>query len=244
MVETTSVIASPAWPENGEIHIRLAALDRPEPELDQSECLLSPDERLRANLLLNKMARDRFVAGRILLRQILAYYLSLPPAQIHLSTNEYGKPRLAENQYENELCFNLSHSDNLAIIAVTHTCDVGVDMEQIREDLEFHAMAKRFFSSREQDELFSLPPEQQLAAFYRCWTRKEAYLKGCGCGFSQPSTCCDVSLLPNHPPALLEHRIHLAEPKYWNLKDITVPPGFCAALAMKGQIQKLTFLNA
>jgi len=244
MATVTAVIASPAWPESGEIHIRLAALDRPEPELDQFQRILSPDERLRANRLLNKMLRDRFVAGRIILRQILAYYLSLPPAQIHLSTNEHGKPCLAKNLAKSKLCFNLSHSDNLAIIAVTHTCDVGVDMEHIREDLEFHAMAKRFFSSCEQGELFSLPPEQQLAAFYRCWTRKEAYLKGCGCGFSQPSTCCDVSLLPNHPPALLEHRIHSAEPEYWNLTDISVPPGFCAALAMKGQIQKLTFLNA
>jgi len=80
-----------------------------------------------------------------------------------------------------------------------------------------------------------------LAAFYRCWTRKEAYLKGCGSGFSQPSTCCDVSLLPAHPPAVLEHRINFAEPERWRLTDFTVPTGFCAALAMKGQIQKITF---
>ncbi len=241
MVATTAVIASPAWPENGEIHIRLAALDRPEAELYQLQLILSPDELLRANRLLDRKTQNRFVAGRIILRQTLAHYLSLLPAQIHLSTNEHGKPCLAEDLAKSKLCFNLSHSDNLAIIAVTHTCDVGVDMERIREDLEFHAMAKRFFSPREQDELFSLPPEQQLAAFYRCWTRKEAFLKGCGCGFSQPSTCCDVSLLPHQPPTVLEHRITFTEPERWSLADISVPAGFCAALAMKGQIQKLTF---
>jgi 4'-phosphopantetheinyl transferase len=244
MVAATADMTSPAWPESVEIHIRIVALDRPEPVLIHFERILSPDELLRANRLLNREARNRFVAGRTILRQTLAYYLNLPPAQIHLSINEHGKPRLAGDQAGSGLCFNLSHSDNLAILVLAHKCEVGVDMERIREDLEFHAMAKRFFSPREQNELFGLPLEQQLASFYRCWTRKEAFLKGCGSGFSQPSNCCDVSLLIIHPPSLLEHRTNFADPERWSLADITVPPGFCAALAMKGQIHKLAFHNA
>jgi 4'-phosphopantetheinyl transferase len=96
-------------------------------------------------------------------------------------------------------------------------------------------MALRYFSVREQSELLSLPEDRHLAAFYRCWTRKEAYLKGCGSGFSQPCDSFDVSLLPGAPPALLQHRTSPYEPARWKIIDIPVPAGYCAALATEGE---------
>ena len=104
-------------------------------------------------------------------------------------------------------------------------------MEQARTDLPFRVMAERFFSEREKEELFSLPPGEQAGAFYRCWTRKEAYLKGTGTGFSQPSNGFDISLLPHQPPALLAHRGNPAEAGRWSIRDIELPAGFCAAVA-------------
>ena len=227
-----------AWPAEGEIHIRLVTLE-------QIPCnlFLSPDEVQRADRLLNRQARSRFVAGRNVLRQSLARYLDLDPARLCLATNEHGKPRLSGEHSGSGLFFNLSHSENLAILAITTGCELGVDIELVREGLEFHSMARQFFSPREHSELFSLPPERQRDAFYRCWTRKEAYLKGCGKGFSQPSSCCDVSLIPSQPPALREHRLDPAEPGRWNLVDMDVPPGFCGALAVKGRIHTLTFCD-
>jgi 4'-phosphopantetheinyl transferase len=234
----------PRWPASGEIHIRLVTLSQLETELVRPERTLSPDELLRASRLLSRQARSRFMAGRLFLRQTLANYLSLDPALLCLTTNKHGKPRLSGEQAKSGLGFNLSHTDDRAILALAHGYELGVDIEQIREELAYRSMAQRFFSPREQAELFSLPPELQMAAFYRCWTRKEAYLKGCGSGFFQPANCCDVSLLPGHPPALLEHRIDSAEPGRWSLMDIDVPPEFCAALAVKGQIRTLTLLDA
>jgi 4'-phosphopantetheinyl transferase len=234
----------PPWPASGEIHIRLVTLSLQETELVRPEHILSPNELRRADRLLSRQARNRFMAGRLFLRQTLANYLSLDPALLCLTTNEQGKPRLSGEQATSGLCFNLSHTDDRAILALAHGYELGVDIEQIREELAYRSMAQRFFSPREQTELFSLPPELQMAAFYRCWTRKEAYLKGCGSGFSQPANCCDVSLLPGHPPALLEHRIDSAEPGRWSLMNIDVPPEFCAALAVKGQIRTLTLLDA
>lgn len=236
-------MTAPPWPASGEIHIRRVTLSQREADLIRPERILSPDELRRACRLLSRQARNRFMSGRIFLRQTLATYLSLDPARLCLTTNEHGKPRLSGEQATSGLCFNLSHSYDRAILALAHNCELGVDIEQVREDLAYRPMAQRFFSHREQTELFSLPPELQIAAFYRCWTRKEAYLKGCGSGFSQPATCCDVSLLPGHPPALLGHRIDPAEPERWSLADIAAPPGFCAALAVQGQIRTLTFCD-
>jgi len=94
-------------------------------------------------------------------------------------------------------------------------------------------MARRYFSQHEQEDLFTLLPEERLAAFYRCWTRKEAYLKGTGTGFSQPSTSFDVSLLPQQAPALLAHRGSPAEMDRWSICDLPVPEGYCAAIAVE-----------
>ncbi|MBC8017430.1 MAG: 4-phosphopantetheinyl transferase family protein, partial [Verrucomicrobia bacterium] len=118
-------------------------------------------------------------------------------------------------------------------LALAERCQLGIDLEQLREDLPFKAMAQQFFSRREQADLFSLPAGLQPAAFYRCWTRKEAYLKGVGSGFSQPADLCDVSLLPDQPPALLAHRSDPEQPSKWSLIDLDVPIGFCAALAIQ-----------
>lgn len=223
------------WPQTGEVHIRLIKLAVSEADLSRLECLLAPDERARADRLIARQVRNRFVAGRGLLRRILGSYLGVEPDRLFLETNQYGKPFLPERPGGQQLNFNLSHSADLAILALAEDCEVGIDLEQMRGDLPFQAMARQFFSRREQRDLFSLPAGQQPAAFYRCWTRKEAYLKGCGSGFSQSADFCDVSLLPCRPPELLADRTNPDQPARWSLIDLEVPPGFCAALAVRNR---------
>lgn len=227
----------PPCPDSGEIHIRLFNLALSEVELAGLELLLSPNELERANRLFTSQLRNHYIAGRGTLRTILASFLKREPADLILNTNQYGKPFLPEEPGHQGLSFNLSHSGDLAILALAEHCELGIDLEQIRNNLPFRAMAMQFFSIQEQTALFSLPAEQQLAAFYRCWTRKEAYLKGCGCGFSQPADSCEVSLLPDQPPVLLSHRTDPDQSGSWNLIDLDVPVGFCAALAVQGQIR-------
>lgn len=217
------------------MHIRWIDLAVDVEELSQLELLLAPDERARADRLIARQVRSRFVAGRGLLRRILGSYLKVEPGRLTLKTNQYGKPYLPERPGGQRLQFNLSHSADLAILALTEDCEVGIDLEQMRDDLPFQDMARQFFSRQEQRDLFSLPAEQQLASFYRCWTRKEAYLKGCGSGFSQSSVFCDVSLLPGQPPALLTDRADPGQPSRWSLTDLEAPPGFCAALALRNR---------
>lgn len=173
------------------------------------------------------------MVGRALLRQILAGERGVEPRRIELSEGEFGKPYLPSQQGADAIHFNVSHAGGKLLFAVCRSAEVGVDLEEVRQDLAFRPMAERYFSERERAELFGLEPQQQLAAFYRCWTRKEAYMKATGSGFSQPSTGFDVSLRPGEPAALVGHRADPAEVGCWRIIDLSVPAGYQAALAVK-----------
>ncbi|RII25216.1 MAG: 4-phosphopantetheinyl transferase [Geobacter sp.] len=223
----------------GEVHVWRTHLTRDTDTLILLKSLLSPDELARADRLRDQGKREEFIACRGFLRETVARYLDKDPAALRFETGEQGKPRLADG---GPLRFNISHSGGLCLLAVTVGCDVGIDLEQRRDDLPYRDMARRYFSPRERDELFSLPDGEQLDAFYRCWTRKESWLKGCGTGFTQSSDSFDVSLLPGHPPALIAHRALPGEPARWSLADIAVPDGYCASLAIAGDRPVVRYL--
>jgi 4'-phosphopantetheinyl transferase len=229
-------------PATGEVHILFAFINGDKNILARRERFLASDEMTRADRLLDRRVRDRFVAGRGFLRESLAAYVGLQPEELRLGGGAQGKPCLVEEFGGRTLRFNLAHSGDLAVLAIAVDREVGIDLERMRYDLSFREMAQRFFSQRERAELFSLPPDRQLAAFYRCWTRKEAYLKGCGTGFSQPADTFDVSFLPGHPPALIMHRTSPGEPARWSLVDIPVPKDYCATLAIEGETPALRML--
>jgi len=230
-------------PKPGEVQIILFNLDLAEAEVIELERLLSPDELKRANRLFTRQLRNRFISGRGLLRETLADYLDLEASRLILSTTPSGKPHLSCEHDCHDLDFNLSHSGDLAILALASQCQVGIDLEQVREDLPYQKIAWQFFSDREQSDLFSLPVEQQLAAFYRCWTRKESYLKACGSGFTYPSDNFDISLLPGQPPALLAHRTDPEQTFNWSMLDLNVPHGNCAALTAQGARPSINYLQ-
>ena len=223
------ILASPPGAER--LQLRLVSLACATGELSRLQSFLSAEELQRGNRLLDLERRRRFFAGRGVLREILAGYIGEQPGDIRLSQGEFGKLHLSDHLEPDSIGFNLSHAGDQLLLAFAAGCEVGVDMEQARTDLPFRVMAERFFSEREKEELFSLPPGEQAGAFYRCWTRKEAYLKGTGTGFSQPSNGFDISLLPHQPPALLAHRGNPAEAGRWSIRDIELPAGFCAAVA-------------
>ena len=226
-------------PARGQVHLRLVSLSCPAHELERLQGFLTEYELQGCNRLIDPERRDRAVAGRGLLRETLAGYLAEKPEEVLLSEGEFGKLHLSEHLESDSLSFNLSHAGNHLLLAVCLGCEVGVDLELVREDLDFRPMAERYFSARERRELFSLPQEGQRAAFYRCWTRKEAYLKGTGTGFSQAANAFDVSLLPQHPPELLEHRGSPAEVERWSIRDVELPEGYCAAVAVEGENPEL-----
>jgi 4'-phosphopantetheinyl transferase len=132
------------------------------------------------------------------------------------------------------LRFNLSRRDGLALIAVTLNRDIGVDVELVRADLAVFEIAEVSFSENELKTLRSLPESQQAAGFYNCWTRKEAYVKARGEGFSFPLKQFDVSLTPGGATSLLEVRGSDSEVDHWTMQELFVGDGYVAALAFEG----------
>jgi 4'-phosphopantetheinyl transferase len=161
--------------------------------IDPLASTLSSDERHRAKRFYFDRDRQRFVCARGVLRCLLAGYLDVNPAAIRFTYATHGKPQLVPTRARS-LSFNLSHSHDLALIAVAPAhIDVGVDVELIRPVPEMQTIAASFFAPSEAARLDAMPTDVSAAAFFRCWTRKEAYLKAVGEGLSRPLSGFEVT---------------------------------------------------
>jgi len=157
---------------------------------------LSAAERTRAERLLSRTKRRQFVRGRGWLRLVLSFYLNDGPSSIEIINNQYGKPSL-KPAGPDRVEFNLSHSGALALLAVS-SGEVGVDIEELKPDLDYQEISKRFFDGQEQTALESYALTRRRRGFYRIWTRKEALLKMAGTGFSAPVCVTDNARFVRH----------------------------------------------
>ena len=217
-----------------EVHVWWISLDLSAPRLDALDGILSPDERVRADRFHFRRDRDRFVAGRATLREILGGYLERDPVSLAFSLGPWGKPALSVRSDSEDLDFNLAHSAGLGVLAVTRGRAIGVDVEAVRRDFELEEIAERFFSSSEVAVFRGLPPEQRAEAFFACWTRKEAYIKARGEGLSIPLGRFSVAFAPGKTPALLECELDSGEVRRWRFEDLRPGAGFAGALAVEG----------
>ena len=217
-----------------EVHLWCATVEGPAFDFARLRGLLSSDESARATAFRFERDRRRFVAARAFLRTILSLYLDCSPTELHFKYTEYGKPALINFQVNANLTFNLAHSGELALYAITLERAIGVDIEQIRQEFADDEIARRFFSAREASRLFSLPANDRLRAFFDCWTRKEAFIKAKGLGLSLPLDQFDVSLAPGERAQLLETKWDPKEHSRWSLKAIDVGPRYSAAVAVEG----------
>jgi 4'-phosphopantetheinyl transferase len=206
------------------IHVYVLDVTTARARLGEFWAILSADERERAERFHFERDRERFVIRRGTLRELLALYLGEAPAGIRFCVNRFGKPALPGTR----LRFNLSHSHGVALYAFAEGREVGCDIE--RSDPRFAAehIPERLFSAREARALRALPARSQTEAFFRGWTRKEAYLKARGLGLSMPLDSFDVSLAPGEPATLL----HGCEG--WSVEAFEPVPDHPAALVAEG----------
>jgi 4'-phosphopantetheinyl transferase len=237
------------WPDapesptlaEGEVHVWRVCLRRDEAALRELLETLSPDERERGDRFHFRRDREHFIAARGALRAILGWYVGAAPGLLRFSYDGYGKPSLSGATGGDTLRFNLSHSNGLALYAVTRGREVGIDLEFVREDFAGFDIAERFFSAREVSALRALPPAARASAFFDCWTRKEAYIKARGEGLSHPLHAFTVSLTPGEPAALLHTDDDPQEAARWSLVELHPGEGYRAALAVEGATPPLRY---
>ena len=218
-----------------DVHVWKSPLNPPMLLVRDLEQRLAPDECDRADRFVRAEDRSRFIVGRGVLRTILGGYLGRDPDQLHFRYSPSGKPVLSAESGSHSIRFNVSHTRDIALYAVTIGREIGVDLERIRADFGTEEIAARFFSAREVAALCALTPPYRLEAFFTCWTRKEAYLKARGEGLSLPLDRFTVSLAPGHPAALLEVLDDPEESARWSLRQLFPGADHVAALAVEGR---------
>jgi 4'-phosphopantetheinyl transferase len=189
-------------------------------------------ERERAARYKFEEDRERFIAARATLRQILARETGIPAAELVIQDVDNRKPRLILPTDAAPPFFNVSHSGDHALIALSRDAEAGVDIEQIRPDCPVEDLARRYYAPREYDWLRSLPLQRRIEAFYRLWTIKEAVLKCMGLGLSLPPASVQVRLSPNRPPLITCADAAAKNVEKLFVRELRVIHGYAAAVAV------------
>ncbi len=181
----------------GVVEVWQAFPEEPPASVTELAAVLTPEERARGERFRHPRIRDQFLRTRGLLRTLLGCYLDCPAAAVPIGVAPDGKPFLLSGGVE----FNVSHSDDLAVFAVS-TSPVGVDVEAVREIGSRDALVERFFAADEREQYLGLPAGLRQAGFFRGWTCKEAVLKGIGCGTRDLGRCV-VDVDPRRSPRVV-----------------------------------------
>jgi 4'-phosphopantetheinyl transferase len=196
--------------------------------------LLSAQEHARAARFLHAEHANRFVVAHARLRQLLGSLLAAPPGDIAMIAGAHGKPALAGEYAATELQFNLSHSGSLGLVGWAWSRAIGVDIECWRQTHDEAALVRRFFSPSEVAAYEALAPAQRTAAFFRCWTRKEAYVKAVGRGLGLPLDSFDVTVGEANEARLLRTSVVADDDRSWSLAAPELDDGVSAAVVLEG----------
>ena len=195
--------------------------------------LLSAAEKNRANRFFRERDRRRYVVARARLRELLAPRLGVPAQSIDFTYGTHGKPALAASFTDSDLRFNVSHCEDLAVVAFASGREIGVDVEAVRVVPDADDIAARFFSRRENAAYLALAPRDRPLGFFNCWTRKEAFIKAKGLGVFLGLHTFAVTLAPGEKPALLSHDADPDAAERWMMFELQAPDGFVGAAAVE-----------
>jgi 4'-phosphopantetheinyl transferase len=230
---------------HNEIHLWSVSL---KPDVCRAKNLLSvlsPDERERMDRFCFPKDKDRFIIARGTLRTLLSHYIGIGPSDLLFKYGYAGKPSLTCEVNPNDVRFNLTHSNDIALFAFSIGRELGVDIEYIHPDPVADQVAERFFSEKEVFQFKALPENERERAFFKCWTRKEAYIKAIGSGLCFKLDQFSVSFVNGVSPALVEHVVDPRELVRWSISAIESVRGYVGALVYEGSgcCVKLLHLN-
>ena len=225
--------------EKGAVHVWRCQLNQTGATVQQMFEDLSPEEKQKSDKFRFDTDRHKFIAARSILRKILGAYFGIRPSQVSFSYNDFGKPALALAT-KHDYRFSVSHSGAILLIAVTRGREVGIDVELISVQNAFMEIARKVFSRREIAILETMPSGLQTDAFFTIWTRKEAYLKALGKGFSDTSKYFTVSLFPD-VSEVLSVADECRKNRRWTVMTLPLSSEYKAAAAVEGTVGKLFF---
>jgi 4'-phosphopantetheinyl transferase len=225
--------------DGSDVHVWVARLDLAPVQIHAFTSTLSADEMERARRFHFERDQNGFIAARGVLRAILGVYLGVDPARLEFTYGRHGKPALADSGAEAGLSFNLSHSDDVALVALTRGRTIGVDLERMKPFVEVADVTRTIFSARELAEFWTLPPDDQQASFFNAWTRKEAFVKATGLGFSMSVKEVEVTFGPGEEAQLLRLNGSAGLAAQWTVRDLSAPDGFKAAFAAPGIVRRV-----
>lgn len=226
---TTPVRLSPS---DKYIDVWRTSLNLPPAQVDSYRSVLSVAEIKRANRFKVKRKYFEYIISRGMLRRVLGLVLNRDPSTFEFGYTEHDKPYLNINWRGEQVYFNVSHSHEQTLIAVTLARPVGIDIEQIRQDVEFKKLAKRFFSAAEARDLDTYTDSGIALAFFSCWTRKEAFVKALGDGIAFGLSEFSVSVNPFDGEVALSTHWDPDEARKWTLVNIRTDADYAAALAV------------
>lgn len=199
---------------------------------------LSLEEKDRFKRFKNETARTGFLQARGFLRQLLGSYLNMAPAAVPIISLKHGKPALPDNL---GLHFNLTHSHDLILYAFAPS-PVGIDVEFLGRKVDFVPVMRRFFSENERADWQRNSTPSAAAAFFRGWTRKEAFLKATGEGISGLGIT-EISFQPENPRALVSRKDNASASLEWLFHDFAPAESYMAAVAVKSPKATFNFRN-
>jgi 4'-phosphopantetheinyl transferase len=218
-------------------------LDQPENRVAVLAEVLSPDERDRAARFVAPRDRRRFIVTRACLRALLARACDVPAAAIRFAYAPLGKPSLAAVAGRPPVHFSVSHSEDLALVALARDLPLGVDVEAVRPVPDFLDIASRYFTAAEANTIAAVPVDERDLAFFLCWTRKEAFSKARGDGLSLTLERYRVTCRPGEPARILEIDGSAAEAAEWSVHDLRPAPGFVGAAVMRAAPRPLSLIR-
>jgi len=217
-----------------EVHVWLSPLSIPASTLAILLNTLALDEKKKAGQFVFRKDRDRFVAARGILRAILGHYLRTEPGKLRFCYNSFGKPVLVGQTETEKINFNVSHSGDLGLFAVTRQREIGVDIEYVVPEFATLEIAEKFFSAGEVTALRNLPPNDLIEGFFNCWVRKEAYIKALGKGLSIPLDQFEVSLDSSESDVTLTTARDQHDVNRRSLRQLFPAKDYAAAVAVEG----------
>jgi 4'-phosphopantetheinyl transferase len=210
------------------IDVWLCDLKQLSVDINNFYSILSEDERKRADKLKVEDKKQQYIITRGALRQRLGLLTNIEPEDFVFKILEYGKPVLANNPQCAGITFNVSHSHDLALIAIAQKQNIGIDIEKINHESDHQALMTRFFSRAEQAEFQTIAEVNKARAFCACWSRKEAFIKAIGSGIAYGLDNFDVSVDPeNQTP---EINLHKPSEETWSAFNLPINNEYMACL--------------